>query len=414
MMSIACVFYLVMSTGALGYFDRIIYGEWYGKPGNKVTEAINLLAIGVSLLLFWWGIRRQRSPQFNRALPLTVSGLLVGSALWSVAPSTTITRSVAYFCLVIGAIGIVEIFDTHKLMRLTALIGGFLGAVSLILPDAAIPYIGGLRGPLPAKNSLGEALAIGVLAGLHGVRIGGRRRFLYLGIALFCTLVAFFCKSATALLTIFAFFILHFIGAFYIKGMIGRIASMFLAIFAAGSFIIMIMNIGLIYSFLDKDPTLSGRTDFWPYIIDYIYQSPFIGWGFAAFFISNQIDIGGGFDINEAHNGLLQLLLDVGVIGTAFFLFLWMRNMVMAVKCMNGPAPEIGVSSLIFLVGILLIGVSEQVLTLADEATAQFFLLGFMCEKELWLARQTEAGVALRSSAPYPHRFASPRGGEVV
>jgi exopolysaccharide production protein ExoQ len=415
MMSIACIFYLLMSTGALGYFDRIIYGEWYGKPGDKLTQALNLLAIGISLLLFWWGTRRQRSPLFNRALPLGAAGLLVISALWSVAPSTTVTRGVAYFFLLIGAIGIGEIFDSHKVIRLTALIGGFLGAVSLILPDAAIPYIGGLRGPLPSKNSLGEAMAIGVLAGLHGVRIGGRGRFLYLGIAFLCTLVAVFCNSATALVTIFAFFTLHFIGTLYVKGGGRRIISIALALVAAVIFIFFMNNMNLIFSLLGKDDTLTGRADFWPYIIDYIYQRPLLGWGFSAFFQSPDIGSMIGVDINEAHNSLLQLLLDIGIIGTAFFLFLWMRNLVMAVRCMHGPAPEIGASSLLYLVGILLMGTSEQVLTLADEPTALFFLLGFMCEKELWLAREAKAAVASRSwAALHPGRFASPREGDVV
>ena len=63
-------------------------------------------------------------------------------------------------------------------------------------------------------------------------------------------------------------------------------------------------------------------------------------------------------------------------------------NLVVAVKCINGPAPAIGVSSLALLIGILLMGVTEQVLTTADVWTAQFFMLGFMCEKQLGLARQ--------------------------
>ena len=111
---------------------------------------------------------------------------------------------------------------------------------------------------------------------------------------------------------------------------------------------------------------------------------------------------------------MLQLLLDVGALGTAFFLFLWIRNFVMAVRCMNGPAPEIGVSSLLFLVGILLIGVSEQVLTTVDEVTAGFFLLGFMCERKLRLARQARSAVVLRSTALHFGRFASPRREDAV
>ena len=408
MIYIACVLYMIMPTGALSYIDRTIYGEWAGKPGDKITEALNLLAIGVSLFLYWRGSHRLRSPRFNRVLPLAAAGLLVTSVLWSVAPATTITRSIAYFFLVVGAIGIAGFCEPDQVMRLTALIGGFSAAISLILPDAAAAAVGMFRGPFPGKNQLGQAMAIGVLAGLHGMRVRGRGRLLYIAVTALCTTTAFLSKSATSLLTIITFFLLHIIATLYIKGGIRRMIGICLGMFVVAAFIPLMMNIDLIYSLLDKDPTLSGRTEFWPYIIDYIEQRPLLGWGFAAFWMSNPLGPL-GVNLNEAHNGMLQLLLDIGVVGTAFFLFLWMRNLIMAVKCTNGPAKEIGVSALLLLLGILLIGVSEQVLTVADEVTAQFFLLGFMCEKELWLARQARSSVAFRSGRMRLGEFGAPR-----
>jgi exopolysaccharide production protein ExoQ len=408
MIYIACVLYMIMPTGVLSYIDRTIYGEWGGKPGNKITEALNLLGIGVSLLLYWWSARRLRSPRFNRVLPMAATGLLMISVLWSVAPQTTITRSVAYFFLVVGAMGITGICESNQVMRLTALIGGFSAAISLVLPDAAGAAMGMFRGPFAGKNQLGQAMAIGVLAGLHGMRVRGRGRFLYIAVTALCTTTAFLSKSATSLLTIVLFFILHIIASLYIKGGIRRMISICLGMFVVAAFIPLMINIDLIYSLLDKDPTLTGRTEFWPYIVDNIYQRPLIGWGFAAFWISNPLEAA-GIDINEAHNGMLQLLLDIGLVGTAIFLFLWMRSLVMAVRCINGPAPEIGASALLLLVGILLIGVSEQVLTIADGVTAQFFLLGFMCEKELALARRARSAVALRYAALRVGQFAGPR-----
>jgi O-antigen ligase len=415
---IATVFYLLMSTSELYFIDRMIYGEWGGKPGDRLTQALNLLAIVVSLLLFWWGTRQLRIPRFNRILPLAAAGLLVTSVLWSVAPSITLTRGVAYFFLVVGAIGIVEILDTDEVMHLTALIGGFTAAISILLlfllPDSVMTELG-LRGLFSQKNGLGQAMVVGVLAGLHGIRTGGRRRFRYISVTLLCTIVAFLSKSATSLLTISIFFILNIIGGLYIKGKIFRIISMFLTIVFITALIIVISNIDLIYAFLDKDPTLTGRTDLWPYVIDYIHQRPVLGWGFAAFWMPSNPPFAEtcsmvGFCVNEAHNGVLQLLLDVGIVGTALFLFLWVRNLVMAVKCMNGPGAEIGVSALLLLVGILLIGVSEQVLTTADgPTTAQFFLLGFMCEKSLWRARQARSGLAFRSAGAHLGQFEAPR-----
>ena len=419
MIYIVSVFFMLMPTEAFHYIDRTIYGEWPGKPGDKLTEALNLLAIAASVVLFWWGTRRARHSYFNRAIPLAVAGLLVTSVLWSVTPSTTITRSVAYLFVVVGAIGIVELFESYQVMRLTALIGGFLAAISLILPDGVDWIEGALRGPFPGKNQLGAGMVIGVIGCLHSIRVGGRRRFFYISLALLCTTVAFLSKSATSLLTILALFTLNIIGTFYIKGGIMRIVSICLGIFAVGALILLMINIESLYSILGKDPTLTGRTDFWPDVIDSIYQRPLLGWGFAAFWMESNpaamaIFSRAGFFINEAHNGILQLLLDIGVVGTAFFLFLWIRNAIMALKCINGPAPAIGVSSLAFLIGILLMGITEQVLTVADGFTAQFFLLGFMCEKQLWLARRTRSALAVGLATLHVGEFAAPRGADAV
>src|SRR5262249_56477853 len=51
---IASIFFLLWSMSALGIIDRSIYGEWPGKPGNKVTQTLNLLGIFTSVFLFWW------------------------------------------------------------------------------------------------------------------------------------------------------------------------------------------------------------------------------------------------------------------------------------------------------------------------------------------------------------------------
>lgn len=103
-----------------------------------------------SLLLFWWGTQRARGARFNRVLPLAAAGLLAISVLWSVAPSTTMTRSVAYFFVIVGAMGIVELLDPDEVMSLTVLIGGFLAAASLLLflvhPDWVIAESEDFRG----------------------------------------------------------------------------------------------------------------------------------------------------------------------------------------------------------------------------------------------------------------------------
>lgn len=397
--------YLLWTSSALGFIDTMVYGHWLGKSGSKITEAINLLGIATSLTLFWWGTRSGR-PQLNLTLPIAVVTINICSVLWSVAPGTTLTRSIAYLFLVVGAIGLVKTLGANEIMELTASIFGLLAAVSLLLL-VVLPSGGDFSGVFTQKNTLGQAMAIGILAGLHGVRTG-RRKLRHTGVIAICAVVGVLSKSTTALLAVFAFFVLHIIGSLYVRGGARRFISSFLMFILALAIIFVIVNKDMLFGFLNKDPTLTGRTELWPYVNAAIMQRPLFGWGFTAFWSPlNQysVEISTLFlwGPDEAHNGLLQVLLDVGMIGTAFYLLMWMRNLVMAMKCMNGPAPEIGLTSLLLLVGILLIGVTEQVLVVVDEQTTLFFLLGFMSEQALRSRRP-------RTPRPPGHRSAKTVG----
>src|SRR5262249_50880953 len=72
-----------------------------------------------------------------------------------------------------------------------------------------------------------------------------------------------------------------------------------------------------------KDPSLTGRTEFWPYVIQSIMEKPFLGWGFSAFWsplnlISTQMRQ--TFHVLNSHNTLLELLLGVGIVGASYFI----------------------------------------------------------------------------------------------
>jgi exopolysaccharide production protein ExoQ len=402
----ASVFFLLQSMSALGIIDRNIYGEWYGKTGDKITETLNLLSIFCSLFLFWSGTRL-RIARFNQFLSLAAASLFLITVLWSIDPRLTLTQGTAYFFVVLGAIGLAETFDSDELMDLIALICG-LAAVASFVHFFIVPPTLGLRGIFSGKNALGQVMAVGVLTGLHGALIRGGRRFRNICIIALCTIVAFMSKSATSIMAIAVFFGLSILGRIYLKGGSFRILSICLAS-GCVPIVIFVMYSDLIFELFGKDLTLTGRTMIWPYVIDNISKKPLLGWGFCAFWsprnpIALQIAeaIKGSnwftFYIVNAHNGLLEFLLEIGFLGTSVFIFLWLRNFIMAVKCMNGPAGQIGLSSVLLLMAILVVGVSEEVLLGAAQIwTSLFFMMGCICEKKLWVAR-----AARRQRRPRP------------
>lgn len=393
----ALVCFLLYFMNSFGVIDKLVNGPLQlGKGGNEITVAVNLLGISVSIFLFWTGVRKTAVARFNRVLPLLAASFLLVSALWSVDPRLTLTQGTAYFFVVVGAIGAVQAVDQDDLIDLLCWACALSAVASLLWQFVLFPgpAFNGMEsefaGIFPQKNVLGQVMAGGVLGALHSVRVG-KGRFRYICIIALCTTVAVLSASSTATVAIAALLCFDFLGRLYFKGGANRAISICLFIGCFLALFFLSANEDLIWEFLGKDATLTGRTELWSYIIDNIYEKPLFGWGFSAFWVPGnpvalQIGEALNWTVANAHNGLLGFLLDVGVVGTSLFVFLWARNLVMALKCMGGPAQQIGLTSVLLLITILLIGTSEQVLLAAQHIwTGLFFMTGFICEKELRL-----------------------------
>ncbi len=83
----------------------------------------------------------------------------------------------------------------------------------------------------------------------------------------------------------------------------------------------------LVPEYFGKDLTLSGRVPIWEYVWTEVQKQLLLGYGFATYWIMghSRIDIFAshfeGFKVNEAHNGYIEIMLQLGVVGFIFFLF---------------------------------------------------------------------------------------------
>jgi exopolysaccharide production protein ExoQ len=83
-------------------------------------------------------------------------------------------------------------------------------------------------------------------------------------------------------------------------------------------------NASSILGTIGKDATLTGRTDMWPYIIDMIAKEPWLGYGYSAFWYDwnspgATVWYAARWTPPNAHNGLLDLWLDLGLVGVIAF-----------------------------------------------------------------------------------------------
>jgi O-antigen ligase len=80
---------------------------------------------------------------------------------------------------------------------------------------------------------------------------------------------------------------------------------------------------GEIFEALGRDFTLTGRTALWTFLCDYAAAHPVLGYGYATFWtgaITNSVESRLGWSPGQAHNGYLDLVLQLGLVGAASFL----------------------------------------------------------------------------------------------
>jgi O-antigen ligase len=331
-------------------------------------------------------------------LAIWLAIFLLLSFLWSGNPQSTISQGTVYLFAVVGAIGIASNLETDEFMKLVAGICGWAAFCSLVLavvmPSAVYSAEGDFRGICSQKNVLGKAMMVGALASLHGIRASKRHEWHGYIVLITVTIACFLSKSTTSLTTILMFCSTSLVSNLMRRGGVARILGFAVAFLAAAMASVGVVFQDAMLEMMGKDPTLTGRTEIWGYVISDIYQKPLLGWGYNGFwFLDNpaaaQIDDAVHWFVPQAHNGLLEILLSVGLVGAVFFLFVLGRNIILGIGCRRTSETALAMSSLLCCASIVFEGISEIVLLSSLEGlNLMFFVTGFYCERTLRLRQQ--------------------------
>jgi O-antigen ligase len=195
--------------------------------------------------------------------------------------------------------------------------------------DVAEPELAGdWRGIFGHKNGASAAMVVFVFSGLM-LRSLGRRAVGLLIIALALPFL-WFTHSRTALAELPMVVVISLFAQASRNPVIG------MALTLATILGLNLMAIGSIYSpslhsllqDLYIDPTFTGRTDIWRFIIVHIAERPITGYGFSSFWMTEHAvygfkDLGWVSSVSSGHNGYLDIALQVGIPG-AFLMILWL------------------------------------------------------------------------------------------
>lgn len=273
------------------------------------------------------GVLRQR-----RAVPVSMSlavfvALVFASVLWSTDASLTLKRAVGLLGTVLVGVFLAQrlrpVDALHALRRAMVVIAASSLLLFLSGSGAALDEVHGtLRGVVATKNALGRDMALGVLACV-GALLVDRSAWRSIVASAPFLLAALALTDSTAGLALAVLALVGGAIAVFAGRTTGRVLLAGVAVMLAGltSITIPTTTTEQLASAVGEDTTLTGRDAIWAESVDAMRDDLAVGRGYGVFWEgtsdAERIRARLGWDVPHAHNGLLDVGLDLGLLGVA-------------------------------------------------------------------------------------------------
>ncbi len=304
-----------------------------------------IYAVCVMLILRHWKQVLYELSKRDKILWL-VMALVIASVLWSSAPHITMRRSVALLGTTLIGVYISTRYTMKQQLYLLCWTWGLAAVVSLIfaigLPKYGVmprgTYAGVWRGVFIHKNILGRAMAWGVAVFTLLALRGGRKWMIALPMIALCMLLAVMANSSTALgIMLLMLVLIPIYWGLRLHSSLLVIVSAFVCIVAGWIGMYVVDNTATLLEAMNKDATLTGRLDMWPFVWEKVQERFWLGYGYEGFW--RGWDSPGayvwravGWTPPHAHNGFLEMMLIFGVVGTSIYWFGFLRSFIRSMR----------------------------------------------------------------------------------
>lgn len=307
-----------------------------------------------------------------RAEPLIPTMLTLGliSTLWSSRPAATIETVASLLFVLVLSYWLMAVFSFRQIMLLVgvALAIGTLAHLAFIfgLPRFGTNRQGGWDGVLIHENALGRSSALAILQ--FGVLSLAHRpgRYIWLGFSMLSVWLLLGSTSKTGLATavLLPALALVFV-AFRSRRTLFGASLLAIGGAAVGALLVATANLDfLVGDLLDKDVTLTGRTELWTATIAEAQAQPLLGYGWDGFWggwfsASHPILASRDWSPPHSHNALLEYFLALGVVGIAFGLAIFARLLWRGIHFIRRHPGALGLWPLTFACYALLFSITE-------------------------------------------------------
>lgn len=341
--------------------------------GHPVLRRVTVAVNGVVVLLC---VARWRS--WVRAVAaegwvLALVGLALASTLWSDLPDLTLRRGLVLAGATAFGVYLTARYDPPTLLRLLATVLGVEAVLStgfaLAIPSLGRDHHlhpGAWQGIFTQKNTLGVTMVISTLACLLAWRQATRWRWLPAAGAVLSAALVALSGSATALVIVCTLLaLLPLYGLLRARHTLA-IPLLIFAVLAAGTATtLLLVNREAVLLALGREPTLTGRTDLWQAAAEAASRKPWVGHGYSAFWAagagpSDVLWRRIGWQPPNAHNGYLDVWLDLGLVGLALFGASLLVGAARAVRMVRTTTAAVGLWPLAYLTFMVLYNLTES------------------------------------------------------
>lgn len=263
------------------------------------------------------------------------------SYVWSIDPSATLRRFVAFAMTCLAGYVLAARFSWRRLIEVIAvtylilIAGSFV--MALLFPDKGRMtelFVGAWRGVFAEKNNLGAVMDVGFLACLAaGIQVP-KRRWLWFAAAAGAAFLVLMSTSKTSLLAlILGAGMMAFVWLSR-RGPILGVVLTWLAVcvlLAVGSVVLLMPE--ALFHLLGKDATLTGRTNIWAGIDHVMRKHPMTGYGYGVVWSTEGdwtplrwITEVAGFRAYHAHSCWYEVWLALGYVGLTVWAILFIET----------------------------------------------------------------------------------------
>jgi hypothetical protein len=383
--------YQVNMNGGAALANQMIAVTQYhehGWLGGVVLPAVAFITLLYFIKDRLWGVL-QASKYFVGTTAMAL--IAVASAAWSQAPLRSLEFGISYLIGTLFVYYLLLEYDTERVMDLIMATGWwvtvlfvivmvFFHSIGMSTMDGA--RAGAWQGIFMDRVTSAKCLSFLLTPALFRFRRShGWKNVLYvLLMGLFILMAKAVTAYAAMLFYVFVVFCIFVARKYFVRSAIAGFFAASLLLVSGSVYLLSRSDVFL--QLFSRDTTYSGRTYIWQLIVHFIGQRPILGYGFNAFWLgmqgpSGQIITASDWRFGYAHNMVLEVLVQFGLVGVLLLGLVLARAIYNAMFCLVNDTSSSSLWYVSLLPLTLLYNSVEETIWFANALHSMLFVI--MC-----------------------------------